>query len=372
MENNKDFKILVVDDTPDLLEITYLTLKKEKYTVFSAATGAECMRLLRKEKPHIILLDVILPDVNGKELAKKIKNEPELSDVYIILLSSLKTSSDYIAEGIEEGADGYIVRPVEKRELLARVAAGCRIIKAEEKLKNQNKELKKINAEKDKFFSIIAHDLKGPFSSILGFSDLLVEDTKSADSADVQHYAKIIQLSAKRAMDLLSNLMEWSQSQTGRMVFNPVILDLHKLINELLILFSSIAANKFITLFKDIPDNISVYADYSMFNTILRNLVSNAIKFSDSGGIIKITAREDHSNITIKVSDDGVGIPKKALDKLFQIDSDYTTPGTQNEKGTGLGLILCKEFVEKHGGKIWVESEEGKGSNFTFTIPIRS
>lgn len=369
MDTNKNFKILVVDDTPELLDITILALKKEKYIVFSAATGAECMEVLKKEKPDIILLDVMLPDANGKELSKEIKSDPELSGVFIILLSSLKTSSDDIAEGIEEGADGYIVRPVEKRELLARVASACRIIKAEEKLKLQNEELEKINATKDKFFSIVAHDLKSPFNSIIGFSNLLVERVKENNYDDIEKYADTIQQSSNHAMDLLTNLMEWSRSQTGRMEFNPEYIELVELMNETELLLTGAAEQKFIILKKELPSALTVYADKNRIRTVLRNLISNAIKFTNQGGEITISAIEDKNNFTISVRDTGIGIPPETIDKLFRIDSNYSTSGTQNEKGTGLGLILCKEFVEKHGGKIWVESKLGEGSKFKFTLP---
>jgi signal transduction histidine kinase len=232
-----------------------------------------------------------------------------------------------------------------------------------------NQKLAQLNAEKDKFFSIIAHDLKSPFNSILGFSNLLVEQIPEKDYDGIEKYAKIIQQSSKRAMNLLMNLMEWSRSQTGGMKFNPADYELASLIDNTTLLLSSSAEQKSINISNTSPLNVTVFIDKAMISTVLRNLISNAIKYSNSGGEVRISAEVKTEGVLVSVGDTGVGISKANIEKIFRIDESFSTPGTNNENGTGLGLILCKEFVEKHNGEIWVESKEGLGSTFSFTIP---
>jgi signal transduction histidine kinase len=210
----------------------------------------------------------------------------------------------------------------------------------------------------------------------MGFSELLIEQIIEKDYNGIEKYAEIILNSSQRAVDLLMNLMEWSRSQTGRMEFIPEYFEINDFINEISILFSEIAGQKSISLVKKIHSKIPVYADKAMISTVMRNLLSNAIKFTKPGGEIVISATQHKTEMRVSVKDNGVGIPKAMIDKLFRIDENYTTPGTNNEHGTGLGLILCKEFVEKHGGKIWVESivenqmeDKSGGSTFFFTIP---
>ncbi|MDD2307270.1 MAG: PAS domain S-box protein [Prolixibacteraceae bacterium] len=241
--------------------------------------------------------------------------------------------------------------------------------KAEEALKNNETYLRELVATKDKFFSIIAHDLKNPFNSILGLSNLLVEQIQEKNFDGIEEYARIIQKSSTTVFDLLMNLLEWARSQTGRMEFSREYIELGALINEVIELSNESAHQKSITIIKELPRNLLVYADKAMINTILRNLISNAIKFTYPGGQIIISAEKKPDELKISISDNGIGIKKEAIGKLFRIDENNTRIGTQNERGTGLGLILCKEFIEKHHGKIWVESELGKGSKFSFTIP---
>jgi PAS domain S-box-containing protein len=258
---------------------------------------------------------------------------------------------------------------------LATIAQGQDITerkKAEQEIKLKNEELRELNATKDKFFSIIAHDLKSPFNSIMGFSELLIEQIKDNDYAGIEKHAQIILDSSERAVDLLMNLMDWSRSQTGRMEFNPEDFEIVEFIPEIMVLFKDIATQKSIVIKKDLPHDCAVVADKAMINTVLRNLVSNAIKFTKPGGEIFISINQKQNEITVSVKDSGIGIPAGRIDKLFRIDENYSTPGTNNEKGTGLGLILCKEFIEKHGGKIWVESEIDIGTVFHFTIPKKS
>lgn len=242
--------------------------------------------------------------------------------------------------------------------------------RVEDALKDSEARLMDLNAAKDKFFSIIAHDLKGPFNSIVGFSDLLIDRIREKDYDEIEKYATIIQNSSSRAMDLILNLMQWSRSQTGRLDFNPENLDIVALIKMIAQLLNDSAQQKSITLYTELPGQRLVFVDKDMMATVLRNLISNAIKFTNAGGEIVISVNQDSENLIVTVSDNGVGIRSDAMDKLFIIEKSYSTVGTNDEKGTGLGLILCKEFVEKHGGNIWAESEFGKGSKFHFSIPL--
>ena len=241
---------------------------------------------------------------------------------------------------------------------------------AEEALKKSEVELRELNATKDKFFSIIAHDLKSPFNSILGFSKLLGESIRTKDYDNVEQYASIIERSTQRTMDLLMNLLEWSRSQTGRMEYIPEYVEINYLLNDVLELLEQTAMQKAITIHKEQAPKTTVYVDRTLLSTVLRNLLSNAIKFTQPGGEIHLSTKKLGNMLEFCIRDNGIGMKNEDLKKLFRIEEGYSTKGTMNEQGTGLGLLLCKEFVEKNGGKIRVESELGKGSAFYFTMPL--
>ncbi len=233
----------------------------------------------------------------------------------------------------------------------------------------QNKALHDSNAQKDKFFSIIAHDLTNPFNSIKGFSDLILEQVEEKNYETVGEYAMIINQSVNSTMDLLRNLMDWSRAQTGMMEFKPGYFDLNGLVKETENLFAGALKQKKIFFTINTSGNTVIFADKNMIRTILCNLISNAIKFTHRDGHIVLSVLKQTNEYLISVSDDGVGIPPDTIEKLFLIDQNKSTRGTQNESGTGLGLLLCKELIEKHRGKISVESEYGKGSTFNVSIP---
>lgn len=240
----------------------------------------------------------------------------------------------------------------------------------EEKVKNYTEELKNLNANKDKFFSIIAHDLKSPFSALLGYSDFLVEDFDELSEDEIREYSLNINTVAKNVYELLENLLEWSRIQTGRRKFHPEKLQLADSAGKVIELFKDAAINKSISLTAQIEESAEVFADMNMLFTVMRNLVSNAIKFTSIGGSVIIKAESVGREMSISVEDTGVGMRKVDMEKLFKITSSYSTVGTAQETGTGLGLILCKELVEKNKGTISAASEEGKGSAFTFTVPL--
>jgi signal transduction histidine kinase/ligand-binding sensor domain-containing protein len=239
-------------------------------------------------------------------------------------------------------------------------------------LTGMNLELNELNASKDKFFSIIAHDLKTPFNTIIGFSNILKEEIGSGEIRKLEESAEIINTSAVQTLRLLENLLEWANSQRGKINFNPLSFNLSQLIQEEFLMINDMASGKNIELRSLIPDSLTVLADKNMIRTVLRNLITNALKFTHKNGLVEVSSITSLKHLEIAVSDNGIGISQESIAKLFRIDSNLSTRGTENEKGTGLGLILCKEFVEKHGGTIWVESNEGEGSTFKFTLPINT
>lgn len=232
-----------------------------------------------------------------------------------------------------------------------------------------NQKLNHLNNTKDKFFSIIAHDLRSPFNAIMGFSELLAEQIREKNYENIEEYADIIQNSSERTMDLLKNLLDWARLQTGKIEFKPVDFSLNDIVTETIALLNDAASQKSIQILNTINKEIKIHADPSMMGTILRNLISNAIKFSNPGGKITISTEQKENELVLLVSDNGTGISKADQLRMFKIEENFSLKGTQNETGTGLGLILCKEFIEKYEGKIWVESEEGVGSTFYFTLP---
>lgn len=231
--------------------------------------------------------------------------------------------------------------------------------------------LKELVATKDKLFSIIAHDLRSPFNSIIGFSELLIENSNDILLEDSEQYIKIINSVAKNTLVLLDNLLNWAKSQTGQLSVHPEKILFSAVVQEIITLSKASAKNKSITLdYYCANQNLEVYVDVNMLNTVLRNLISNAIKFTNTGGHVKVNATLKQDHVEITISDNGIGINKEKCAELFSIATNTTTLGTANENGSGLGLVLCKEFIEKNNGNIWVESEEKKGSNFIFTLPI--
>lgn len=240
---------------------------------------------------------------------------------------------------------------------------------AEVQLQLYAEQLKELVATKDKFFSIIAHDLKSPFNSILGLSEIIKNDAKHLDIATIEQYAGIIHSTSNNTFRLLENLLDWARIQQSQMPFQPISLVLKTLTNEVLEFLIEKANSKMIAIINYIPDNLIVMADKNMIRTILRNLISNALKFTSKNGKVEIKAFHSENKVEISIVDNGIGIKPEDIDKIFKIGSSFSKRGTENEKGTGLGLLLCKEFVEVHGGEIWVESEEGKGSSFKFSIP---
>jgi signal transduction histidine kinase len=366
MSEAKKFSILIVDDTPKNIQVVASILKELGYQVAFARDGQTALSTAKSAKFDLILLDIMMPEMDGYEVCQHLKTDSRTADIPIIFLTA-KTESDNIVKGFEVGGVDYVTKPFNSAELVARVKTHLELRQAREALKKSEQQLRELNAAKDKFFSIIAHDLKNPFAALLGCADLLVQSEPLTE--DQKDLAETINMASQQAYDLLQNLLKWSRSQLGHLSCEPESFDICAAVNKTMLLLKNNADNKNIRLISEIEENTLVFADPDMTITIVRNLISNAVKYTSSGGSITVSAKDQGNAWEISVSDTGVGITPEDIKKLFRIDVKHSTHGTAKEEGTGLGLNLCKEFAEKSGGKIGVQSEVGKGSRFYFTLP---
>lgn len=366
MDNIKKPLILIVDDTSKNIQVLGNILHSKGYNIHVSSSGEEALESVKLNPPDLVLLDIQMPGLDGFEVCKILKSDPATKDIPIIFLTVI-IDHEKILHGFELGAVDYVTKPFNIPELTARVATHVEIKQSREKLIE-------LNATKDKFFGIIAHDLRNPFAGIIGVSSeikkILLQEGNS-DSAQLLHYAQLILESSESALSLLENLTQWAVSQTGKITVIPQYLPMKDLINYSISIINAIAFKKNITIENNVNEIYKVFADIELASTIIRNIMTNAIKFTYPNGKIIVSAKENGEFLEISIKDTGLGINPRNLDRIFRIDSKFSSLGTEQEKGTGLGLILCKEFVEKQGGRIWVESEEKKGSTFTFTLPLR-
>ena len=244
------------------------------------------------------------------------------------------------------------------------------LLTSKKKLEHLNDELQEANRIKDRFFSIVAHDLKSPFNNILGFSELLVESIQNRNMEDSEEYAQTLNQSSQKVYKFIVDLLEWARAHTNRTLFKPEQIYLRDSCDAVIELYKSTAKEKQISIINKADEQLEVFADKQMIATVLRNLISNAIKFSHHNSEIVVLTKRNDKAVVVSVSDSGVGISKDNLTKLMKIDHSITTAGTQGEKGTGLGLMICKEFIDRHHGEIWAESDMKNGTTIAFSIPI--
>lgn len=356
--------ILIVDDIPANLKVLGGILKDEGYKIRPVLNGELALQVAEKEKPDLVLLDIMMPGIDGFEVCRRLKENPHLKDIPVIFISALNDTRDIVNAFALGGVD-YITKPFQAEEVSARVATHLKICR-------QNNELKELNATKDKFFSIIAHDLRGPIGSMMQISEF-VTMKGSMDEETLHSFLESQKELSRNTFYLLENLLNWARSNTKQIEYYPEIIDINTIIKTSIENIKFQATNKNISISAQYPEQGQAYVDEHMFRLIIRNLLSNAIKFTPQGGTISISIIPDNKNsVEIAVKDTGIGMPPKTVEELFRIDVNNSRPGTEGESSNGLGLLLCKEFVERNNGKIRVESEEGKGSTFRITIPSQA
>jgi len=409
------WKLMLVDDEPEIHQVTRLvlddfTFDNKAVDIISAYSGDEAKRLLKKHPDTaIIFLDVVMEEQDtGLQFVKYVREtltnrlvrivlrtgqpgeapeesvirEYDINDYTLKMELSYNRFSTVVISALRSYRDLLIIQAKQfeleqiNQQLQAEIEERKRleIFRLEkERLRLEKEMLETLNANKDKLFSILAHDLKGPFFPLLHNSELLATQAKRLARSEIEELGQSLYNSAKGVFELLENLLQWSRLQRGHVAYQPNKLNLLHLFTHNVELFKPAATNKNIGLFHRLEAMVFIQADQNMIDLILRNLINNAIKFTKPGGRIEVSAQLHERNTTmveISVSDTGVGIREDMIPNLFQVGEHYTMMGTAHEKGTGLGLIICKEMIDKHQGKIWVESQMGVGTTFKFTVPV--
>jgi len=368
--NRSDYKILIVDDVMSNVLLLKILLTNEKFQVCTANCGNMCIEQAKAEKPDLILLDVMMPDISGFDTAVILKKDPELKDIPIIFLTALNSPADLV-KGFQVGASDFLSKPFNKEELVIRVMHQITVVAAKRIIEQQNRELMATINNRDKMYSVIAHDLRSPMASIRMVLNLVVAST-SPDLVGPELFELLDKANkeSEEVHDLLDNLLKWTKSQTGRLNVVLQDLDLNDIIPGVVDIFEMIAMTKNIKMeFQGTGSPLVVRADNDMLKTVVRNFMSNAVKFSPEGSTIEITMHEEGDFAKVSVRDHGVGIAADRLETIFH--KGETTYGTGGEEGSGLGLQLCQDFARKNGGDVMVESVEGEGSTFSVMIPLK-
>ena len=369
--NPSEYKILFVDDVMSNVLLLKVLLTNEKFAIATASNGRQALEQVEKENPDLVLLDVMMPDMSGFEVAQHLKSNPNTADIPIIFLTALNSTAD-IVKGFQVGANDFISKPFNKEELIIRVTHQISLVAAKRLILSKTEELQRTIAGRDKLYSVIAHDLRSPMGSIKMVLNMLILNLPSEKiGAEMYELLTMANQTTEDVFSLLDNLLKWTKSQIGKLNVVYQDVDLVEVTDGVIEIFSMVASLKKIRIREMKPEKMMVNADIDMLKTVVRNLLSNAIKFSKENSEVLVKMEEVDGMAVVSVQDYGCGISEEGQKKLLHTDTHFSTFGTNNEEGSGLGLLLCKDFVVKNGGKLWFTSKEGEGSIFSFSIPVK-
>ena len=369
--NPSEYKILIVDDVMSNVLLLKVLLTNEKFAIATASNGRQALEQVEKENPDLVLLDVMMPDMSGFEVAQHLKSNPNTADIPIIFLTALNSTAD-IVKGFQVGANDFISKPFNKEELIIRVTHQISLVAAKRLILSKTEELQRTIAGRDKLYSVIAHDLRSPMGSIKMVLNMLILNLPSEKiGAEMYELLTMANQTTEDVFSLLDNLLKWTKSQIGKLNVVYRDVDLVEVTDGVIEIFSMVASLKKIRIREMKPEKMMVNADIDMLKTVVRNLLSNAIKFSKENSEVLVKMEEVDGMAVVSVQDYGCGISEEGQKKLLHTDTHFSTFGTNNEEGSGLGLLLCKDFVVKNGGKLWFTSKEGEGSIFSFSIPVK-
>jgi len=382
----KTYTILIADDFPDNLQVIVDALKgiSIPHKIIRAINGKILCDLALKRLPDLIITDWEMPEMDGIEAIKYLKSVDSTKDIPIIMCTGIMTTSQNLKMALDSGAVDFIRKPIDPIELEARVNSMLKLSDSYLTIKEQNivlesqkleivsqkNELEITNSTKDRFFGIIAHDLRSPFNGFLGLTQMMSDQLENFSMEDIQIMTAGLRKSADNLYRLLENLLNWAKMQQGIFTIEKKQLKLQPIVDDCIQIVLESVMNKGIEISSKVPDNLMVYADPDVLQTVFRNLLSNAVKFSNRNGIVRLSAKLNADNeVEVSIEDKGIGMNAHFAENIFRIDIQTNRKGTDGEPSTGLGLIVCKDFIEKQGGKIWFVSQENVGSTFTFTIP---
>ena len=369
--NPSEYKILIVDDVMSNVLLLKVLLTNEKFAIATASNGRQALEQVEKENPDLVLLDVMMPDMSGFEVAQHLKSNPNTADIPIIFLTALNSTAD-IVKGFQVGANDFISKPFNKEELIIRVTHQISLVAAKRLILSKTEELQRTIAGRDKLYSVIAHDLRSPMGSIKMVLNMLILNLPSEKiGAEMYELLTMANQTTEDVFSLLDNLLKWTKSQIGKLNVVYQDVDLVEVTDGVIEIFSMVASLKKIRIREMKPEKMMVNSDIDMLKTVVRNLLSNAIKFSKENSEVLVKMEEVDGMAVVSVQDYGCGISEEGQKKLLHTDTHFSTFGTNNEEGSGLGLLLCKDFVVKNGGKLWFTSKEGEGSIFSFSIPVK-
>lgn len=360
-------KVLIVDDVPENLELLGNILNEQGIEISFATNGQEALDIVQYDTPDLILLDIAMPGMDGYEVFEKLKNQGITEEIPVIFLTAKNQIQD-VVKGFNIGAVDYVTKPFNATELTARIFTHLELYNSRKIINQQKEELQGLNEVKDKVFSIVTNDLKNPFYNLIGFTELLQKEHRNYEEGKLDKFLNMMHQTAKQGYSLLENVSEWSRLQSNSMKVIKRRVTLKPLIENLLPPLEYQANEKRVTVINNIYDDITINADVQMMKIVIRNLLSNAIKYTPADGTVEINGQEKDSITEIIVSDDGKGIAEEKLNHLLNGQPQPSTPGTSSEKGTGLGLMLCKQITDKHDGKIWIESKPQQGTTVHVTI----
>jgi hypothetical protein len=367
--NPAEFKLLVVDDVQTNVLLLKALLSKEGYGILVANNGQEALEVIRNENPDLILLDVMMPGMDGFEVAERLKSEEFRCEIPIIFLTALDDTQS-IVNGFKLGVGDFISKPFRKEELMVRIKHQLSLVAARRIIEEKNEELRKTIAGRDKMYSVIAHDLRSPMASMkMLLNTIMMSVEKDKIDPDIFDMLEMSNKTSEEVFSLLDNLLKWTKSQLGKLTVIPQKLDISGLADGVVEVMNSVAEVKHIKLIRTDHESFFVYVDIEMIKSILRNLISNAVKFSNPDSEIKVGIKAEDGKVIVSVTDSGKGIKKEDQHKLLKDSTHFTTYGTNSEEGSGLGLLLCRDFARKNGGELWFESEENLGSVFSFSLP---
>lgn len=363
---NEEPLILVVDDQPKNLQLIAAVLKAS-YRLLIADSGEKAIRAAKEKHPNLILMDVMMPEMSGYEAATILKQDEATKDIPIIFLTAKGETQDLI-QGFQSGGVDYILKPFIRQELLKRVETHVKIDIQRREILEKSAQLNYLNEEKTKLLSVLSHDLRNLIGGNIGLLQILETDFDILTPEELKEFIGMISSSTSQTFNLMDDLLSWLKSQNKEMRMNVTPILVHLVLDDIVKLFANQLRKKRINIELECSGGLFIQADQNMFETVMRNLINNAIKFSKNDSLIQLSVAVEEGATRFSVADQGVGMSPQKLDRIWN-SAFESEPGTAGERGSGVGLSLCKSYVGNHGGRIWVESELGIGTTFHFTIP---